>query len=66
MFYEKRFFKISKNAQENPVPESLLNKVAGLILQLPLTGDSDTGAFLRSLQNFYKHLMYRTFPDDYF
>ena len=31
---------------------SFFNKVAGLSLQLPLKGDSDTGAFLRILQNF--------------
>ena len=50
---KKGFLKISKNSQENPVPESLFfNKVAGLSLQLPLKGDSDTGAFLQILQKF--------------
>ena len=43
---------ISQNSQENTCARDFFNKVAGLKAATLLKKDSDTGVFLKILQNF--------------
>ena len=57
---KKMFVKISPNAQEKPMSESLFNKVACLQAVTLSKRDSGTSVFLGNLQNFPEQLFSRT------
>ena len=59
---KSRAYKFCQIRRKTPVPESFLNNVADLSLQLHLKRESVTGFPLRILRNFEEQLFYRTPP----
>ena len=58
------FLKISQHSQENICVRSLFNKAAGLQACKLYNRDSNIGVFLCILQNFKKHLFWKTSAND--